>query len=302
MKTKTTLGTLLATIILLGLTAPLAKADTLDRTDFDQESFAKTVDYMEYVRAYATLHGIPQPANFDKWHANMYMTYVNSSGLKLLYAGLEDITTDESAYLRIPMQSFIMHYKTNENNRDVILASTFLMLMAFNETATSLYPDSPDRNDILYASFSLGFDLSALGKTLPVLNSKTETIPLTHEGNQWTWGMKYTNLTALWWRTWIDPNNPRFDNSLPLALTVYDELTFTYKLTIDPEAGTATLQENHVIGRMRHLLVGLVPLFWTYYNSTGTYGILGKKSDETIYDYIQNNNLKTLFQIPPGNV
>ena len=292
MKTKTTLGTLLATIILLGLTAPLAKADTLDRTDFDQESFAKTVDYMEYVRAYATLHGIPQPANFDKWHANMYMTYVNTSGLKLLYAGLEDITTDESAYLRIPMQSFIMHYKTNENNRDVILASTFLMLMAFNETATSLYPDSPDRNDILYASFSLGFDLSALGKTLPVLNSKTETIPLTHEGNQWTWGMKYTNLTALWWRTWIDPNNPRFDNSLPLALTVYDELTFTYKLTIDPEAGTATLQENHVIGRMRHLLVGLVPLFWTYYNSTGTYGILGKKSDETIYDYIQNNNLK----------
>src|SRR4030043_288245 len=191
MKTKTTLGTLLATLILLGLTAPLAKADTLDRTDFAQESFSKTVDYMEYVRAYATLHGIPQPANFDKWHA-----------------------------------------------------STFLMLMAFNETATSLYPDSPDRNDMLYASFSLGFDLSDLGETLPVLNSKTETIPLTHKGNQWTWGMKYTNLTALWWRTWIDPNNPRFQNSWPLALTIYDELTFTYKLTIDPEAGTATLQEN----------------------------------------------------------
>src|SRR4030043_2095074 len=171
MKTKTTLGTLLPTITLLGLTAPLAKADTLGRTDFEQESFSKTVDYMEYVRAYATLHGIPQPANFDKWHANMYMTYVNSSGLKLLYAGLEDITTDESAYLRIPMQSFIIHYKTNQNNRDEILASTFLMLMAFNETTTSIYPDSPDKNAVLYASFSLGFDLSALGETLPVLNS-----------------------------------------------------------------------------------------------------------------------------------
>jgi hypothetical protein len=292
MKTKTTLGTILTAIILLGLMAPLARAETLDRTDFDQESFAKTVDYMEYVRAYTTLHGIPQPDNFDKWHANMYMAYVNSSGFKLLYAGLEEITTDETNYLRIPMQSFIMHYKTNENNRDVILASTFLMLMAFNETASSLYPDSPDRNDILYASFSLGFDLGNLGKALPVLNSKTETIPLTHEGNQWTWGMKYTNLTALWWRTWIDPNNPRFDNSLPLALTVYDELTFTYKLTIDPEAGTATLQENHVIGRMRHLIVGLLPLLWTYYNSTGTYRLLGKTSNDTIYDYIQNNNLK----------
>jgi hypothetical protein len=293
MKTKTTLGTLLAAIILLSFTAPLVKAYTLVKTDFDQESFSKTVDYMEYVRAYATLNGIPQPANFDKWHANMYMTYVNSSGLKLLYAGLEDITTDESAYLRIPMQSFIMHYKTNENNRDVILASTFLMLMAFNETATSLYPDSPDRNDRLYASFSLGFDLRDLGATLPVLSSQTETIPLTHEGNQWTWGMKYTNLTALWWETWINPNNPRFRNSWPVGLTVYDELTFTYKLTIDPDAGTATLQENHVIGRMRHLFVGIIPALWVYYNSTGTYGMRGiKLSNETIYDFIQDNGLE----------
>ena len=50
MKTKTTLGTLLAALILLGLMAPLVKADTLIKTDFEQESFAKTVDYMEYVR------------------------------------------------------------------------------------------------------------------------------------------------------------------------------------------------------------------------------------------------------------
>jgi hypothetical protein len=293
MKTKKLLGTLLTTAILLGLMAPLARAETLVKTDFEQESFAKTVDYMEYVRAYATLNGIPQPENFNKWHANMYMTYVNSSGLQLLYAGLEEITTDETTYLRIPMQAFIMHYKTNENNRDVILASTFLMLMAFNETATSLYPDSPDRNDVLYASFSLGFDLSALGKTLPVLNSKTETIPLTHEGNEWTWGMKYTNLTALWWRTWIDPNKPGFNNSWPVGLTVYDELTFTYKLTIDPDAGVATLQENHIIGRMRHLFVGVIPALWVYYNSTGTYGMLGRKlSNDTIYDFIQDNNLK----------
>ena len=295
MKTKNALGTLLISIIMIGLMAPLAKADTLDRTDFEQESFAKTVDFCDYVRDYAALHGIPEPANFDKWHANMYMTYVNTSGLKLLYAGLEDITTDESTYLRIPMQSFIMHYKTNQNNRDVILASTFLMLMAFNDTATSLYPDSPDKNDVLFASFSLGFDLSELDETLPVLNSNTETIPLTHSEDklEWTWGMKYTNLTALWWQTWIDPGNPRFQNGWPVGLTVYDELTFTYKLTIDPDAGTATLQENHVIGRMRHLFVGILPAIWVYYNSTGNYGMFGRKlSNETIHDYIQNHGLK----------
>jgi hypothetical protein len=293
MKAKIALGTLLTSIIIISLMAPLAKADTLVKTDFEQESFAKTVDYMDYVRAYATLTGIPQDG-IANWHANMYMTYVNNSGLQLLYAGLEDITTDETGYLRIPMQSFIMHYKTNENNRDVILASTFLMLMAFNESSNTLYSNSPDQNDILYASFSLGFDLSQLGETLPVLNSKTETIPLTHEGNEWTWGMKYTNLTALWWRTWINPNNPRFQNSWPVALSVYDELTFTYKLTIDPDAGTATLQENHVIGRMRHLFAGPVFPLWTYYNSTGHYGLLGrlKLDNDTIHDFIQDNNLK----------
>jgi hypothetical protein len=295
MKTRKMFGTILITAILVGLMVPLVKAETLVKTDFEQESFAKTVDYMEYIRAYATLNAIPQPDNFEKWHANMYMTYINSSGLKLLYAGLEEITTDESAYLKIPMQSFIMHYKTNENNRDVILASTFLMLMAFNDTTTSINQNSPDRNDTLFASFSLGFDLGGLGKTLPVLNSKTERIPLTSSENklEWEWGMKYTNLTALWWQTWIDPTNPHFQNSWPVGLTVYDELTFTYKLTIDPDAGTATLQENHIIGKMQHLFVGILPTLWVYYNSTGSYGMLGRSlSNETIYDYIQNNGLK----------
>jgi len=278
----------------IGLVFPLARADTLVKTDFEKESFAKTVDYFDYVRAYATLNGIQTPQDFEKWHANMYMTYVNTSGIKLLYAGLEDITTDESTYLRIPMQSFIMHYKTR-NNSDVILSSTFLMLMAFNETSSSIYPNSPDRNDALFASFSLGFDLTSLSATLPVLSSKTEEIPLTSSNDKliWTWGMKYTNLTALWWRTWINPDNPTFQNSWPLALTVYDELTFAYQLTIDPKLGTATLQENHVIGRMRHLFVGIIPALWVYYNSTGTYGMLGRQlADETIYDYIQNNGLE----------
>jgi hypothetical protein len=140
----------------------------------------------------------------------------------------------------------------------------------------------------------MGFDLTALNATLPVLNSKTETIPLTHSDDklQWSWGMKYTNLTALWWRTWIDPVNPHFDNSWPVAITVYDELTFTYSLTIDPTAHTATLTENHVIGRMRDLLLGRIPLLWVHYNSTGTYWLGAKIGSDTIYNFMQNNQIK----------
>ena len=289
-------ATILLFIISIGFIVPFAFAttDTLLKTDFQQSSFSKTVDYFDYARAYATLHGISTPDNFDQWHANMFMTYVNVSGIQLLYAGLENITTNESGYLRIPAQSILMHYKANGTNEDVLTASTFLMLMAFNDSSTSQYADSPDVGDNLYASYSLGFDYSSIGATMPALNSKTETISLTSsdDGLQWSWGMKYTNLTALWWKTWIDPSNADFDNSLPFATTTYDELTFTYTLTIDPAHNTAVLTENHIIGRMRDMLIGS-GLVWFHLNSTGTYGLLGRKvSDQTIYDFLDKNNIK----------
>ena len=290
MKAKV-LAAMLVIIASASIVLPIASADALLKEDFLLESFSKTVDFMDYARGYATLNGLQRPP--DSYHAYLYMNYINTSGLHLFYAGLDNITYGGGAAYRIPMQSFIMHYKTNNRTRDVLLASTFLMLLAFNETSSSTIPDSPDIHDTLWASFSMGFDLTALNATLPVLNSKTETIPLTHSDDklEWSWGMKYTNLTALWWRTWIDPINPHFENSWPVAVTVYDELTFTYKLTINPDAHTATLTENHIIGRMRDLLLQVIPR-WVHYNSTGTYWLGTKIHNDTIYDFIQNNQIK----------
>ncbi len=292
MENKNLLGILLISITLTCTIAPILAADTLLASDFKLESWAKTVDFYDYARAFATLHGMNAPPS--NYHAYLYMTYVNTKGLQVLYAGLTNITFGGNACFTIPMQTFMMHYKTNNKTRDVLMASTFLMLLAFNETSNSIHTNSPDVNDTLWASFSMGFDLSALNATLPVLNSKTEIIPLTHSEDklQWSWGMKYTNLTAFWWRTWIDPNYPHFDNSWPIAVTVYDELTFTYNLTINPATNTTTLTENHIIGRMRHLLLKWLPLLWIHYNSTGTYFLGAKISNDTIYDFIQDNQIK----------
>jgi hypothetical protein len=296
MSKKITCGICIFMIASMVFFSPFVSVDTntLLKSDFQQTNFQKTVDYFDYVRAYATLNGISTPENFDRWHAYMYMTYVNTSGIQLLYSGLENITTDGSTYLRIPGQSTLMHYKANGISQDVITASTFLMLMAFNDTSTSRYQDSPDVGDNLYASYSLGFDYSSIGASMPALNSQTQTIPLTSssDGLQWSWGMKYTNLTALWWKTWIDPNNAHFDNSLPFAITTYDELSFKYSLTIDQTNNKATLSENHVIGRMRDMLIGS-GLFWFHLNSTGTYGLLGRRlSDQTIYSFLDKNQIK----------
>jgi hypothetical protein len=291
MKTEL-LAMMLLIVVSTGLMLPTARADTLVKGDFLQESFSKTVDFFDYARLYAAMNGLEAPS-VDS-HAYVYLNYVNTSGLQLFYAGLDNITYGGPTTFTIPMQSIIMHFKTENSTSDVLLAQTFLMLLAFNESSNTIYVNSPDINDTLWASFSMGFDLASLNATIPVLNSVTETIPLTKsaDGLTWTWGMRYTNLTAFWWRTWIDPQDPHFDNSSPVAITVYDELTFTYTLTIDPTTHTATLTESHVIGRIRDLLLRVAPLVWVHYNSTGTYWMGSQLSNDTVYDFIQNNQIK----------
>src|SRR3990170_1988259 len=230
---------------------PAFAADSLQPSDFSQESWGKTLDFFDYTRTYASANGKTPPPN--DWHAYMYLAYINTTGLQLLYGGLSNITMGQAS-LTIPIQTVMEHYKTKDKGKDVIVASSFIMLMAFNETTSNTkYQDSPDVEDNLYASFSLGRDLSQYFKdsTPPALNSKAIIIPLTSSADKlrWQWGMKYTNLTAIWWKMFIDPSNPRYD-AVPVAITVYDELTFTYDLTLDPVENKATFTANYVIGKM----------------------------------------------------
>ena len=282
---------------------PAAAADTLTANDFKLKSFSKTVDFFDFARRYAAAAGKPvPPAN---WHAYLYQTYINISGFQLYYSGLLNITAGTGA-LTIPVQSFIEHYKT-PNGNDVLTSSSFIMLLAFNDTAASKHSDFPDVNDNLYASFSLGLDLTGIygDSAKPALTSKTEIIPLTPSNNDltWTWGMRYTNLTAVWWRVWTDPANPRFE-ALPIAITTYDELTFTYELNLNPTNHEATLTASYTIGR----IVNLWLIYWLFltpivahYNSTGTYTLNGmtKVSDETVYQFLERQQIKmsiVLFQ------
>ncbi|HKZ94430.1 MAG TPA: hypothetical protein VJ249_07615 [Candidatus Bathyarchaeia archaeon] len=303
MQRKALYGILLVLTLSATLTVKPATADTLTPNDFKLKSFSKTVDFFDFARSYAAAAGKPIPPS--NWHAYLYQTYINTSGFQLYYSGLVNITAGTGA-LTIPVQSFIEHYKT-PNGKDVLTSSSFIMLLAFNDTATSKHPDSPDLNDNLYASFSLGLDLTPIygNATKPALSSKTEIIPLTSSNNEltWTWGMRYTNLTAVWWRMWTDPANPRFE-ALPIAITTYDELTFTYQLDIDPNNHTATVTGNYVIGRMTNLWLirwlFIIPVV-VHYNATGAYTPNGKTkiSNENIYQFLDKQHIKmsiVLFQ------
>lgn len=297
MKTKMLLGFFLISCIISTATCiPLSFAvDALVETDFNSESFNKSVDFFNYVRAYAEIHGRTLPS--DNWHAMVNTVYINQSGFQLFYTGLENISFG-SLVLNIPMQSFLMHYKLENSSTDVITASSFLTLLAFqeNETAVNI-PNSPDLNDTLYASYNLGFDLTSKfgNETPPELSSKTTVIPLTSANNktQWSWGMRYTNLTALWWSITIDPDDSSFVPTLE-AITRYNELTFTYNLALNATTHKVVLTENHVIGRMRELWY--FPTF-SYYNATGHYG-LGRRfpalfnATQTIYQFLEMKKVK----------
>ena len=277
---------------------PFASADTLASTDFNAQSWSKTVDYFNYLRLDAALNGKPMPPT--NWHALTYLAYINTTGLQLFYCGLQSIAFG-SLNFTTPIQTILMHYKTQNTSSDVVTASSFLMLMAFkdNETVANI-PNSPDVNDTLYASTSFGIDLrSWFGNAPPAgLNSQTTVIPLTEstDGTHWSWGMQYTNLTAIWYKTHVDPNNHSY-NSTPVAVTKYDELTFTYDLTINKTARKATLTENYVIGRMRDLYFwasvnGLQALL--HFNSTGCYRTFAgtQLNGTTVYDWLGENKIK----------
>jgi len=291
---------ILASLMIFALTismiVPIFAVDYLMPDDFEEESWSKVIDYLEYVDVYASTHGKPRPPAGA--HAYLYMNYVNYLGLQMLYAGLSNITMGLGKLtVTLPIQTFMMHYKTENQSRDVVTASSYLMLLAYNETENSIYSDSPDKNDTLYASFSMGFDLTNLISTdSPALTSRTTIIPLTHpDNNTWRWGMSYTNLTAIWWRVNLDPGNASY-NSVPVAVSVYDELTFTYDLIFNPDNNTAVIMSNYVIGRMTDLWV--VDKWWwvfpviVHYNSTGCYRLnKSSYSNETIYQFLQKHGI-----------
>jgi hypothetical protein len=282
---------LILCIISTGCLSPLVFADTLTTADFKSESWSKTIDYFNYLRLHETFTGKPTiPAD---WHAWTYAAYLDTTGFQLLYFGLQNVTFGNLGTLTYPVQTFLMHYKTENTSTDVVTGSSFLMLMAFNESTNTLFQGSPDVNDILYSSVSLGFDLnSTFQGQPPKFATQATVIPLTNssDGLQWSWGMQYSNLTAVWYRTYISPNSPDFVN-IPVAVTRYDELQFSYNLTLNKETHKATLTENHVIGRMRDLWI---PWDWSYYNSTAHYGLLGglKKDNTTIYDFLKEQKIE----------
>jgi hypothetical protein len=265
-------------------------ASTVSNGDFQAQSFSKVVDWYDYVRQYAANNGLPQPNASE--HAYIYTNYINVGGFQLFYAGLVNATHNGN-FVTIPLQTFFEHFKT-VGGKDAITASSFISLVSFNESATDPYPNSPDRTDTVYASFSLGVNLTTLtGHRLPGNIAGSQVTPLTQVDSQhYTWGLKYTSLNAIWWKINPDPLLPTADLVTPRGLAQYSELSFNYALAIDPTSRTATLTTSYTIGRMTDLYI-LSPGPAVHLNPSGTYNLTGyQTSPQNIYQFLQSKQLK----------
>src|SRR5205807_9774565 len=166
---------------------------------------------------------------------------------------------------------------------------------AFKEISTNdSYPISPDMQDVIYSFFNLGINLTSLkshNMTTPV--STGHTIPLySADSNHYTWGLKYTNLTAMRWKVNPDPLFPCCIPTTPRGLAQYTELTFNYALAIDPGSNTATLTASYTVGRITDLWI-VTPSPGVHMNSTGTYNLDGTlHNSTTVYQYMTAKQLK----------
>ncbi len=299
MKHRPLFFSLFIAFLTISVIIPPVGATTLEHDDFQQEKFEKTVDFFKYARTWATVRGMEQPP--AHWYANTYMTYVNHDGFQMIYAGLQNISLHQNVELTIPMQTILMHFKTQESQQEAIVASSFLMVMGFNDSTPEDegLQGTPDKDDTLFASFSLGINLTELFPNVkfPAFNSGAEPIALrdrtkTNGAIEWTWGMRYANLTALW--VTIDlVNEDNTNPNRPFGLATYDELTFMYNLTL--YNGVATLHKDYVMGRMHDLFVfGGWFLIWpiyNHYNATGCYRYNTKVSDQTIYEFLDETKV-----------
>lgn len=267
-------------------------ADTVRSTDFQSQSFSKVVDWYDYVRQYASANGFTPPNSTE--HAYIYANYVNVGGFQLFSAGLVNVTHNDVNFVTIPLQTFFEHYKT-PGGKDVITASSFISLVAFRENSTTdIYPNSPDKGDEIYASFSLGVNLTALtGHKMPSPVSTAKTIPLTStDSNHYSWGLKYTSLNAMWWKVNPDPLFPCCIPSTPRGLAQYTELTFNYALAIDPNSKIATLTASYTVGRITDLWI-ITSSPAVHMNSTGTFNLDGTaRNSTTVYQYVTAKQLK----------
>jgi len=276
--------------------------------NFSEKNWSATIDILDFIREKFPEAHIPTNMSL-----NVYTVWVNESSipLQMLYLGFLNFTYGSLFNMTIPMQLILEHYRT-PNGTNVVLASSFMMLMVHRDEPSSVIPNVPDKNDTVWVSLTIGADaiLDALELISPGVNPDmkvhAEALQMNSTANHYEWGMRYTNLVSLWFKLNMANTSEGMgaaDLSPLKAISILSELTFIYKMDINPPVGTgignATIRMNYRIGEFTDIwnfnFEGN-PLTWYmyYFNQTYSDDLLSvlPPAWDNVTHFLSDNDLK----------
>jgi len=174
-------------------------------------------------------------------------SYVNCQEVQAFLLALNMIE-NESGVGTVPFQLFGMHYYTPEG-REVFIGAVLAFLMAFDDTYDGTGPGSngvPDPgNELVY--FIVPFGLSAVldGEYVPEVN--VQAVEKLGEGH-YRFGIQYLNLYAF-----VSPNFLASFVYRTGWIAKFSELTVTYEITVDVDAGEVRAETWYVLGEVTEL-------------------------------------------------
>ncbi|GAB4306053.1 MAG: hypothetical protein Kow0069_02420 [Promethearchaeota archaeon] len=189
--------------------------------------------------------------------------YVQVGGVQTLYLAMQNFSwglndLNATLYGCSPYQVLVQHFRPpSEESVHIVVANTFLGLLAYRDNLTAGILGVPDQNDELYVGWSyrsefhkflvnLVFALNGLPEWVRFDEGQRTTatpVPLAQDGSTYKFGMTYRNVFVLWQKISITEN---LDGALTgaevlekcSAFALLDELNFTFVVSYekDPEA------------------------------------------------------------------
>lgn len=179
----------------------------------------------------------------DGGQGSFTASYVNADNVQAFLVAFNGAAKDNKSGV-VPYQMFGMHYYTPGGN-EVFLGALLASLIVYNDTNANGYPDPDDGdNRLLYVfPFGVGADIN------PGHQPRVTPIPAKKLGEgHYSFGMKYENLYA-----YVSPN-PLLSALLRTGwIAEFSELTITYEMTMDKDAGTFTAETFYTIGQVTDL-------------------------------------------------
>ncbi len=180
--------------------------------------------------------------------ASFSLSYCNYKDVQAFLVALNSVKKN-STVGTLPWQLFGLHYYTKKGTEN-FLAAVLAFLLAYNDTNGNGMPDHGNEPTYYVIPFGVSDALKNVSENFA---PEVSVIPAEKLGEgHYRFGVTYKNLYA----KIIDASNIVsfwLSAALPLYIARFSELSVTYDVTIDPDAGEARAETFYTLGQVDRL-------------------------------------------------